>query len=263
MLAIANNKGGVGKTTTAFYLGAALANQGKRVLVVDLDSQANLTEYYFQDLNQVWSKDIQVVPNLAQYFTSQQPLPLHALVKATSTGNLCIIPADPYLRLRDPGGSGRPDIEMQFAQDLRDLSGQMVANLGGAPDWVIIDTPPAMTSLARAGLAAADFVLAPMRPRRLSQTGTQNMLKTLRTVNALTRNRATFLGVVITHWDDLKVSRDFMDLLLPATLGEFGGEAFKAMIPVDNLLEGLTSSAETRGAKAYRALAAEVLQHVN
>lgn len=261
VLVIANNKGGVGKTTTAFYLGTALANQGKRVLLIDLDGQANLTEYCFPQLNQEWRQRIQVFPNLAQYFTGQQPL--HALVKATNTGNLCIIPSDPYLRLRDPGGIGRPDIETKFAQDVRDLSGQAVADLGGVPEWIIIDTPPAMTVLARAGLAAADLVLAPMRPRNLSLTGTQNMLETLRTMNALTRNRASFLGTVITHWDDLKISQDFLNLLLPPALGEFGGEAFEAKIPVDNLLESVTPSAETRGAKAYRALATEVLQHVN
>jgi chromosome partitioning protein len=261
ILTIANNKGGVGKTTTAFYLGAELANQGKRVLLIDLDSQANLTEYCFPGLNTASSNRTQHFPNLAQYFARQQPL--HALVKSTSADRLCIIPSDPYLRLRDPGGSGRPDIETQFAHDVQDLGAQMLASLGGAPDWIILDTPPAMTLLTRAGLAAAHFVLAPMRPRKLSLIGTENMLETLRTVNALTRNRAKFLGTVFTHWDDLKLSQDFATLQLPTTLQEFGGEAFQVTIPLDNQLETLAPNANTRGAKAYRSLAAEVLQHVH
>ena len=89
------------------------------------------------------------------------------------------------------------------------------------------------------------------------------MLETLRAVNALTRNQATFLGTVITHRDDLKLSQDFLDVQLPTALQEFGGEAFKVKIPLDNQLETLTPSAETKGAKAYRLLAAEVLQHVH
>jgi cellulose biosynthesis protein BcsQ len=161
-----------------------------------------------------------------------------------------------------PGGGGRPDLETRFARDVRQLSAQPLASLGGVSDWIIIDTPPAMSVFTRAGLAAAQFVLAPMRPRNLSLRGTTNMLKTLRTVNTLTRNHATFLGAIITHWDDLKVSQDFRDVQLPVALQEFGGKAFKVTIPLDNQLETLTPSANTNGAKAYRSLAAEVLQHV-
>jgi chromosome partitioning protein len=260
VLTVANNKGGVGKTTTAFYLGAELANQGKRVLLIDLDGQANLTEYCFPGLNTSYSDEAEHFPNMAQYFSAQQPL--SALIKSTSTKHLSLIPSDPYLTLRDPGGGGRPDLETRFARDVRQLSVQPLASLGGVPDWIIIDTPPAMSVLTRAGLAAAQFVLAPMRPRRLSLRGTTNMLKTLRTVNALTRDRAVFSGAIITHWDDLKISQDFRDLLLPPALQEYGGEAFKVTIPLDNQLETLAPSANTNGAKAYRSLAAEVLQHV-
>ena len=260
ILTVANNKGGVGKTTTAYYLGAELANQGKRVLLIDLDSQANLTEYCFPQLNTAFSDKGEQFPNVAEYFAGQKPL--QSLVKSTNVERLSIIPSDPYLRLRDPGGGGRPDLETRFARDVRQLAAQPVASLGGLPEWIIIDTPPAMSVLTRAGLAAAQFVLAPMRPRNLSLQGTANMLRTLRTVNALTRGHASFLGAVVTHWDDLKVSQDILNLQLPPAFQEFGGEAFKITIPLDNQLETLTPSANTNGAKAYRALAEEVLQHV-
>ena len=260
ILTVANNKGGVGKTTTAYYLGAELANLGKRVLLIDLDGQANLTEYCFPGLNTSYSDELEQFPNIAQYFSGQQSL--LALVKTTTIERLCLIPSDPYLSLRDPGGGGRPDLETRFARDVRQLSTQPVASLGGVPDWIIIDTPPARSVLTRAGLAAAHFVLAPMRPRRLSLAGTTNMLKTLRTVNALTRGHAVFLGAVITHWDNLKISQDFLNLLLPPALQEYGGEAFKVVIPIDNQLEIVAPSANTNGAKAYRSLAAEVLDCV-
>lgn len=260
VLTVANNKGGVGKTTTAFYLGAELADQGKRVLLIDLDGQANLTENCFPQLNTSYSDETEQFPSVAQYFSGQQPLA--ALVKSTSIERLSIIPSDPYLALRELGGGGRPDLEARFAHDVQTLSTQPLAALGGAPNWIIIDTAPARSVFTRAGLAAAQYVLAPMRPRRLSLRGTLNMLRTLRTVNALTNGHAAFLGAVITHWDDLKASQDFLDVRLPNALQEFGGEAFKVTIPVDNQLETLPPSANTNGAKAYRSLAAEVLQHV-
>lgn len=197
---------------------------------------------------------------MTQYFSGQQPLA--SLVKSTSIQCLSIIPSDPNLTLREPGGGGRPDLETRFVRDVQALSTQPLAALDGAPNWIIIDTPPARSVFTRAGLAAAQYVLAPMRPRRLSLGGTTNMLKTLRTMNALTGGRAAFLGVVVTHWDDLQVSQNILDLQLPGALQEFGGEAFKVTIPVDNQLETLTPSANTGGAKAYRSLTAEVLQHV-
>jgi hypothetical protein len=79
-----------------------------------------------------------------------------------------------------------------------------IANLGGTPDWIIIDTPPALSVFTRAGLAAAQYVLAPVRPRRASLSGTRNMLLTLRTMDALTGTNGRFLGTVLTHWDNLE-----------------------------------------------------------
>ena len=260
ILTVANNKGGVGKTTTAYYLGAELARLGKRVLLIDLDAQANLTEYCIPELQEVKSSEVPHFPSIARYFSGEYPL--HQLVISTTRKHLSLIPSDPNLMLRDPGGGGRPDIESQFAQDIRYLGSQPIASLGGVPDWIIIDTPPAMTVFTRAGLAAAHYVLAPIRPRRLSLRGTENMLATLRTVNALMASNASFLGIVTTHWDDLKLSSDFEDILLPPALQEFGGTAFKVKIPIDNQLEAGSPGAKTRGAEAYRNLASEVLSYV-
>lgn len=260
ILAIANNKGGVGKTTTAYYLGAALTDLGKRVLLIDLDGQANLTGYCLPGLDAGDSSVTAPFSSIAQYFSGQQPL--QALIMPTSNKLLSIIPSDPNLNLRDLGGTGRPDVELQFAHDVQELGTKPLPILGGKLDWIIIDTPPAMSVFTRAGLAAAQYVLAPMRPRRLSLPGTRNMLATLRTVNALTKNSAAFLGTVITHWDGLILSQNFEDLLLPAALQEFGGEAFKVKIPIDNDLEALGPGANTNGVQAYKSLAGEVLKRV-
>ena len=256
---VANNKGGVGKTMTAYYLGAELARHGKRVLLIDLDGQANLTERCFPELVSQPNDGIERFPNIVQYFSKMRPL--KDLITSTKQEGMSIIPSDPFLSLRDLGGSGRPDIELKFARDVQELGLQPIAALGGSPDWIIIDTPPAMSVFTRAGLAAAGYVLAPIRPRRVSLAGTKNMLTTLQTMDALTGIKTTFMGVLVTHWDNLKLSTDFENIDLPRALYDFGGSAFPSKIPFDNRLETLEPGADVKGAKAYEALAEEVLQY--
>jgi len=261
VLTIANNKGGVGKTTTAYYLGEELARRGDRVLLIDLDGQANLTEWFFPEWAGEHDTGTEHFPNIATYFSGDRAL--SDLAVATGKARLSIIPSDPFLTLRDLGGSGRPDIELRFRHDVRMLGTQPLASLGGVPDWIIIDTPPAMTALSRVGLAAAHYVLAPIRPRRVSLAGTKQMLKTLRTMNGLTDTPASFLGIVVTHSDGLKYSQNVQDLLLPPVFQEYGGKVFTSTIPMDNQLETLEAGAKTPGAKAYTALAEEVWQDVH
>ena len=261
ILTVANNKGGVGKTTTAYYLGAEIASQGDRVLLIDLDGQANLTEWCFPEQASDLSDESEHLPNIAEYFAHQKPL--KDLVKETDRPNLAIIPADTSLALRDLGGSGRPGIEFQFARDVHKLSAQSLAALGGKPDWIIIDTPPALSNFTRAGLAAAHYVLAPVRPRRRSIKGTVNILNTLVTMNALTGNHASFIGVAVTHWDGLQISKEVVNVRFPLELVKYDASIFETMIPIDNQLETLQPGAKTPGAKAYATLAEEVTRHVH
>jgi len=120
ILTIANNKGGVGKTTTAFFLGAELARRGKRVPLIDLDGQANLTERCFPDMAAHVGEDTEPLPNITHYFSKEYALP--DLVRSAGRNQLSIIPSDPQLTLRDLGGSGRPGAELRFARDVRRLS---------------------------------------------------------------------------------------------------------------------------------------------
>jgi chromosome partitioning protein len=260
ILTIANNKGGVGKTTTAYYLGAELAKLGERVLLIDLDGQANLTEWCFNGLAPDRHDEIERPLNITGYFSGARPL--HTLITPAGKDRLSIVPSDPFLRLRDLGGSGRPDIELQFVQDVEGLRSQAHESLGGTPTWIIIDTPPAMSVFTRAALAAADFVIAPIRPRRASLQGTQNMLDTLKTANSLRADDAKFLGIVVTHSDDLVLSRRWEEIDLPRALPGFGGTVFQNKIPIDNRLETLEPGANTPGGRAYAALAQEVMQSV-
>lgn len=261
VLTVANNKGGVGKTTTAFYLAGALAQKGLRVLLIDLDGQANLTERCLPQRVTLHDDEGAHFPSIAQYFAGECALS-ELIVASEMQSGVGLIPSDPFLTLRDLGGSGRPDVELRFMRDVQKLRSQPAAALGGIPHWIIIDTPPAITVLARVGLAAADFVLAPMRPRRSSLRGTKNMLRALRTMNALTRDSTAFMGVVVTHWDDLKLSNDILENEIRGAVRGSGGRVLNAMIPIDNQLDERQPGAQTPGAKKYEALADEVLGEV-
>ncbi len=262
ILTVANNKGGVGKTTTAYYLAGEFSHRGMRVLLIDLDGQANLTERCIPSSVDTRNEENDHFPSIAQYFAGEQTL-ANLITSAETAPGVSLIPSDPFLTLRDLGGSGRPDVELQFMRDVRELSLQPIATLGGIPDWIIIDTPPAISTFTRAGLAAATHVIAPLRPRNASLTGTLNMLETLQTMTALTGGASgKFLGAVITHWDDLKSSRLFIDTRLQPRLPNYGGQTFETMIPIDNQLETLQPGAKTEGAKKYTALADEIIDVV-
>lgn len=88
------------------------------------------------------------------------------------------------------------------------------------------------------------------------------MLRTLHTMNALTRNSTTFMGGVVTHWDGLALSQQIVDFEIPLALGGSAGRLLTTMIPIDNQLEERQPGAQTPGAKKYEALADEVLREV-
>ncbi|HEU0028907.1 MAG TPA: AAA family ATPase [Ktedonobacterales bacterium] len=260
ILTIANNKGGVGKTTTAYYLGVEFARQGKRVLLIDFDGQGNLTERCIPKHLAALTSQSNQMASIVQYFAGERSLT--DLIIPSETPGVSLIPSDPFLTLRDLGGSGRPDIESRVVRDVQAVRMKVIASLGGAPDWIILDTPPAMSVFTRAGLAAADYVLAPVRPRPASLSGTRNMLLALRTMDALTGTNGRFLGTALTHWDTLELTRRFAEINLPQALQgylqEFGGHVLQIKIPIDNQLETLEPGAKTGGAEAYTDLAHEI-----
>lgn len=259
ILTVANNKGGVGKTTTVYYLAVEIARRGKRVLLIDLDGQGNLTERCLPEQVARRTDEGTLFPNITDYFAGEQRLA--DLITPTRTERLSIIPADPFLTLRDYGGNGRPNIELRFARDVHSLCQKEIASLGGPPDWIIIDTPPAMSVFTRGGLSAAEYVIAPLRPRTSSLAGTRNMLQTLRTANALMGTEARFLGGVITHWDDLDLSNTALRFNIIPAISAFGGQVLETKIPIDNRLETVQPGGGTNGARAYEALAEEVLRY--
>lgn len=262
ILAVANNKGGVGKTITAYHFGTALATMGQRVLMIDLDPQANLSEALLNevelDKSSIGAERIPL-PHIVQYFSGERTL--SQLIRPTRFANVSAICSHASLRLRDLGGAGRPHDELMFVSDLHSLCGPTPAGLDSPFDWIILDTPPALSRFTRIALAAAEYIIVPARPRSSSVAGTMNLFKTLAAMDALVGTPATVIGSVVTHWDDLASSEaEITNLNL--LLGVYKSRVLRTQIPVDNQLERAKPTQHTRGVEAYQALVKEVLTYV-
>ncbi len=268
VLAIANNKGGVAKTTTALYLGRRFAERGLRVLLVDLDSQANLTD---------------TLPN--PHGTAAQPVTLvdyvarraqlHQLVRPTHLPRLFVVPAHPDLRLAVAGIKDEPAEELRFAEHLHDGAVRPPAFIdNGSFDWIIIDTPPEMTFRTRAALAAAHYVLAPFEAGPYPASGLQQLLDTMRAIRGLTGTDPTkelrLVGCVVTKWQDTKQNRDLVTKVDDTLLRPNHAALLATRITLDpNIVKDESGQFHVvaLGAKPaavkYTELAEEVLARVN
>jgi chromosome partitioning protein len=256
IIAVANNKGGVGKTTTARYLALGLARSGQRVLLVDMDPQANLTQFVLNNF------DTAHLPSthLGTYFSGHADL--HDLPQpSVSHPLLWIISSHPQLGRRDSGGSGRPSTELKFVRDLQQTFASTASKPRDVFDWVVLDTPPAVSLFTRAALAAADYVLVPARARDSSVVGTQNLLATRETMGALMGHMPMLLGGLFTHWRDDATSQD-PEVRIQLMFRESGSDILRTRIPMSTAIEGHDGKVQWahHALSAYDDLVEEVLE---
>ncbi len=264
VLVLANNKGGVGKTTSARRLALNMASRGLRVLAIDVDPQGNLTEGLLHHGATEVGHPLADSPNLVQYFARECILP--QLVRPTFieneiVSNVFLIPAHPDLSLLDTGGAGRPALEMRFARDLLALVNTPPPTGDKLFDWAIIDTPPAISLFTRAALCAADYVVAPARSRPSSLRGIQNMVMTMDTMGELRGTPPKLLGCLLTHWDDDQHSTEtFPDL--EALFDNHHSRILANYIPFDVTIEKMHGPTRNRARDAYERVTQEVLDYV-
>jgi len=244
ILAIANQKGGVGKTTSAVNIAASIASKGKKVVLVDLDPQGNATSSLGIDKSSLQAGIFEVLEGEKH---------LSDVVLESKPGDLFVVPTNADLAQAEVNLVGRAQREFI----LRHALSQVEADL------VIIDCPPALGLLTVNALTAADGVLIPVQAEYFALEGLGQLMRTIQLVRKSVNPDLEVFGVLLTMFSKRMVLSEQVQQELKK---HFGSRLFSAVIPRNIRLAEAPSHGRTifdhdrwsKGARAYKAVASEV-----
>jgi chromosome partitioning protein len=248
ILAITNQKGGVGKTTTAINLGAALVGLGQRVLIIDLDPQGNA------------STGLGIFPRdrvITTYELLHDGAPLASVIRKTATEGLDIAPATTDL--------SSTDVELGHHENRVFLLKEALANETLASyDHVLIDSPPSLSLLTVNALVASHAVLVPLQAEFFALEGLSQLMLTIRDVRETANPNLRIEGIVLTMFDQRNNLSLQVEADARATLGDL---VFQTCIPRNVRLgeapsfgvSALSYDPTSKGSQAYQDLATELL----
>jgi len=248
IICIANQKGGVGKTTTAINLSASLAAAEKKTLLIDCDSQGNATSGMGIERAGVQER------NLYHALTDQ--IPLHEAIVATQIPTLSLIPSN-----QDLIGA---EVEFVSFQDREQKLKHLLRDIDPAFEYVIIDCPPSLGFLTVNSLVAAQSVLIPLQCEYFALEGLNLLLNTIKLVQARLNPSLAMAGILLTMFDTRnRLSHRVADEVKQY----FGSKVFKTIIPRNVRLSESPSHGlpiilydiNSRGAVSYMELAREIL----
>ncbi|MDX2246193.1 MAG: ParA family protein [Bacteroidia bacterium] len=240
VIAIANHKGGVGKTTTTVNLAAALARTGKKVLVIDMDPQANAT------FSLGLKKQDQTIYQVLAFQDDIRKM-------IQNLEDIDIVPSSVHLA----GFEKNMEVGKEF------ILQESLNGVKNEYDFILIDCPPSLGALTISALTASDFVIIALQPEFLALQGMTDFIKILRTVKTRMNSQLDLLGIVATQYDSRKVlHRD----VLEHAKNQYGEAIFDTMIRGNIALAECQSmgkhifqyDASCNGAEDYLNLAYEV-----
>ncbi len=260
VFAVANQKGGVGKTTTTVNIGTAMGAVGKKVLLIDMDPQGNA------------STGLGLMPeerNPSIYDVLIGDCPVEEAIRETSVPNVFLIPA-----VRDLAGASTELLSMDRRSfRLRDTIRGLIKSLenrtgqpGGGIDYVLIDCPPSLDVLTVNALAAADGVVVPLQCEFFALEGLSELLRTINRVKSTLNPDLEIEGIVLTMFD----KRNNLSSQVADDVREhLGDKVYSTIIPRNvriseapsHGIPALLYDHKCSGSKAYVKLAAEVMKH--
>lgn len=247
-MAIVNQKGGVGKTTTCVNLAASLVNFGKRVLLVDADPQGNATMGCGINKNTVHFSSNEVLLEEASIKT--------AIVK-TNPAQIDVLPANGHLTSAEVKLLNLPRRELRLRNALAEIKENY--------DYILIDCPPSLNMLTINALVAADHVLVPMQCEYYSLEGLSGLMETIKSIQKTANPKLEIEGILRTMYD----GRNRLTLEVSAQLIEyFPDKVYRTVVPRNIRLAeapsfglpALLYDKKSQGAVAYIALAGEMLR---
>ena len=244
IIAVVNQKGGVGKTTTAVNLTAALHDLGLRTLLCDFDPQANATSGLGVDKRRIKHSVYDVVIN---------DVPASQAIVQTKFGD--VLPSHP-----DLAGAG---VELLSMANPNHRLGQALKEIRDSYDVIFIDCPPSLELLTLNGLSAADSILVPVQCEYYALEGLSDLMATLRMVKKRINPRLEIFGVALTMFDG---RTNFSTQVAQEVRRHFPGKVFATVVPRNIRLAEAPSHGlpvmyydrSSRGAVAYRAMAEEI-----
>lgn len=248
IIAISNQKGGVGKTTTTINLGAYLARSGKKVLVVDMDPQANTSSGLGLDKRTVEHSIYEVLLGA---------VPLESILFSARVKGLFLAPASPRL--------AAAEIELVTASEREHRLRRSLAPVRSYYDYILLDCPPSLGLLTVNALTAATDVLVPVQAEYYALEGLGQLTSSIERVRRSLNPELNLLGILVTMNDKRTVlAREISDELHR----HFPGKIFTSVIPRNIKLAEAPSFGKTileydnfsKGARSYKSLAQEVLR---